>query len=173
MSGEDEGEHESRRAAGYAAESRETTTRAAEFPARDRDPPPSYDGDNYEVTFRQYEKQVELLLLETEVPRVKRGIKLLRQLSGVAATAVDDMEVKEIASEDGVQNILSGTTSRRILKSPFQGPLRPRSTGLHVVPRSPLRSTPKGWIEPSTGLVWRALSCLTAHAVTSCTARPL
>ncbi|CAK9011962.1 Retrovirus-related Pol polyprotein from transposon RE2 (Retro element 2) (AtRE2) [Includes: Protease RE2 [Durusdinium trenchii] len=97
MSGEDEGEHESRRAAGYAAESRETTTRAAEFPARDRDPPPSYDGDNYEVTFRQYEKQVELLLLETEVPRVKRGIKLLRQLSGVAATAVDDMEVKEIA----------------------------------------------------------------------------
>ena len=97
------GKHKFRRAVGYATENRKPTIRVAEFLGRDRDPPSFYDDDNPEVTFRQYEKLVELWLLETEVNRAKRGIKLLRQLSGVA---VNDMEVKEIASENGVENIL-------------------------------------------------------------------
>ena len=74
---------------------------------RDRDPAPGYDGENPEVTFRQYEKQVALWEFETEVVKAKRGVKLLRQLSGVAATAVDDLEIDEIACEQGVKNVMS------------------------------------------------------------------
>ena len=74
---------------------------------RDRDPPPSYDGENPEVTFRQFEKQIALWEFETEIPKAKRGVKLLRQLSGTAATAVDDMEVADIATEHGVKNVMN------------------------------------------------------------------
>ena len=65
---------------------------------RDRDPPPSYDGENLETTVRSYEKQVSLWQFETEVPKAKRGVKLLRQLSGAAANALDDIEVGDVAA---------------------------------------------------------------------------
>ena len=74
---------------------------------KDRDPPPQYDGDNPELTFREYEKEVRLWEYETDIPEKKRGIKLLRGLSGVAKTAVEDLEVGEIANEQGVKNILT------------------------------------------------------------------
>ena len=102
-----EEEHEPRRTGGgFAAASTGGHAGRTEGAPRDRDPPPAYDGENPEVTFRQYEKQVALWEFETEVPKPKRGIKLLRQLSGVAMTAVDDMEISEIATEQGVKNIL-------------------------------------------------------------------
>eukprot|EP00913_Durusdinium_trenchii_P035579 g33295.t1 len=83
-----------------------TAAARTDYIPRDRDPPPTYDGENPETTFRQFEKQAQLWLFETEVPETKRGVKLLRQLTGVAATAVDDMEVSEIVQEQGVKNIM-------------------------------------------------------------------
>ena len=101
MSGDEGGRQGERR---FAAAS--TAAARADYIPRDRDPPPTYDGENPETTFRQFEKQVQLWLFETEVPETKRGVKLLRQLTGVAATAVDDMEVSEIVQEQGVKNIM-------------------------------------------------------------------
>eukprot|EP00435_Cladocopium_sp_Y103_P041101 s847_g11.t1 len=74
---------------------------------RDKDPPPSYDGSNPEVTFRQFEKSVRLSQFETDVPLRKQGAKLLRALTGSARLAVDDMEFEDIASEDGIKNLLN------------------------------------------------------------------
>lgn len=50
---------------------------------------------------------MKLWEFETDVPRVKRGVKLLRALSGVARMAVDEMAFEELACEDGVRNIMS------------------------------------------------------------------
>lgn len=103
-----EEERETRRPDGsFAAASAGGSAGRTDGRPRDRDPPPSYDGENPESTFRQYEKQVALWEFETEVPKQKRGVKLLRHLSGLAATAVDDMEVSNIACEQGVKNVLS------------------------------------------------------------------
>eukprot|EP00435_Cladocopium_sp_Y103_P018800 s2487_g4.t1 len=74
---------------------------------RDKDPPPGFDGLNPELTFRQYEKGIRLWQFETDVPLKKQGAKMLRALSGTARLAVDDLEFDEIASEEGVKNILT------------------------------------------------------------------
>ena len=73
---------------------------------RDKDPPPSYDGSNPEVSFRQYEKSVRLWQWETDIPLKKQAAKLLRALSGNARLAVEEMEFDEIATEDGVKNLM-------------------------------------------------------------------
>ncbi|CAK9069029.1 unnamed protein product [Durusdinium trenchii] len=95
----------SRAAGGYASTSGAAGPRTEA--GRDRDPPPGYDGIDPETTFRQYEKQVALWEFETDVARAKRGVKLLRQLSGIAQTAVDHLEVDQITGEDGVKNLLT------------------------------------------------------------------
>ena len=73
---------------------------------RDREPPPSYDGEDPEVSFRVYEKNVKLWEFETDIPQAKRGVKLLRSLSGVARLAVDEMTFEEITASDGVAQIM-------------------------------------------------------------------
>ena len=95
----------SRAAGGYASTSGAMGTRGET--GRDRDPPPGYDGLDPETTFRQYEKQVALWEYETEVVRAKRGVNLIRHLSGVALTAVDHLEIEQITGEEGVKNILT------------------------------------------------------------------
>lgn len=74
---------------------------------RDRDPPPSYDGESPEATFRVFEKAVKLWEWETDVPQRKRAAKLLRQLTGMAKLAVEDMEFEEIACEEGIKNLMT------------------------------------------------------------------
>ena len=74
---------------------------------RDKDPPPTYDGSNPEVTFRQFEKSVKLWQFETDVPLRKQGAKLLRALTGSARLAVDNLEFEDIANEDGIKNLLN------------------------------------------------------------------
>ena len=74
--------------------------------SRDKAPPPSYDGSNPEVSFRQYEKSVRLWQWETDIPLKKQAAKLLRALSGNARLAVEEMEFDEIATEDGVKNLM-------------------------------------------------------------------
>eukprot|EP00435_Cladocopium_sp_Y103_P050345 s671_g15.t1 len=73
---------------------------------RDRDPPPAYDGENAEVTFRTFKKNVALWEYVTDIPKAKRGIKLLQSLSGTARIAVEEMEIDELAGEDGVRNVM-------------------------------------------------------------------
>ena len=73
---------------------------------RDRDPPPGYDGIDPETTFRVFEKNLKLWQFETDVPVQKQGAKLLRTLTGVARMAVEELEYEQIASEDGIKNIL-------------------------------------------------------------------
>eukprot|EP00435_Cladocopium_sp_Y103_P041502 s1054_g11.t1 len=74
---------------------------------RDREPPPSYDGENPETTFVTFEKNVRLWEFETDTPAAKRGVKLLRALSGTARLAVDEMAFEDIATERGVYNIMA------------------------------------------------------------------
>ena len=73
---------------------------------RDRDPPPTYSGEDPETTFRGFEKAVRLWEYETDVPRNKRGAKLLRSLTGVAKLALEEMEFDDIACEDGLRNVM-------------------------------------------------------------------
>ena len=74
---------------------------------RDRDPPPGYDGEQPELTFRQFQRQVRLWEHETDLPLAKRGVKLLRQLTGAAALAVEDLEIDLIIGERGVKNVMA------------------------------------------------------------------
>lgn len=74
---------------------------------KDRDPPPTYDGENPELTFRMYEKAVKLWQFETDVPIQKQGAKLLRALTGPAKLAAEDLDFDDIAQENGVKNVLN------------------------------------------------------------------
>ena len=51
---------------------------------KDRDPPPSYSGEEPETSFAVFEKNIKLWEFETDVVPAKRGVKLLRALSGNA-----------------------------------------------------------------------------------------
>eukprot|EP00434_Breviolum_minutum_P024807 symbB.v1.2.021909.t1/scaffold1920.1/size100294/3 len=76
------------------------------FGFRDREPAPGYSGEDPETTFATWEKNVRLWEYETDIPRGKRGVKLLRALEGSAKMAVEEMPFEEIACEDGVRNIM-------------------------------------------------------------------
>eukprot|EP00434_Breviolum_minutum_P042285 symbB.v1.2.037631.t1/scaffold5609.1/size25375/3 len=84
-----------------------TASGTADFVSRDRDPPPQFSGDNPETTFRSFEKAVRLWQWETDIPERKQGAKLLRALSGTAKLAVEDMEFDEVATTEGVKNIMT------------------------------------------------------------------
>ena len=76
------------------------------FGFRDREPAPTYNGEDPETTFSAWEKNVKLWEYETDIPREKRGVKLLRALEGSAKMAVEEMPFEEIACEDGTRNIM-------------------------------------------------------------------
>ena len=73
---------------------------------KDRDPPPGYDGCHPDKTFHKWLTELKLWEFETEVPKVKRGVKILRQLSGSARAAAESLSFDEIACEQGQDNIL-------------------------------------------------------------------
>eukprot|EP00435_Cladocopium_sp_Y103_P020155 s1114_g4.t3 len=74
---------------------------------RDREPPPPYDGEDPESTFALWERNVRLWEYETDVPRGRRGAKLMRALTGSARIAVEEMPFEDIACEDGMRNIMA------------------------------------------------------------------
>ena len=45
---------------------------------RDRDPPPSYSGEEPETSFVLFEKNVKLWEFDTDIAPAKRGVKLPR-----------------------------------------------------------------------------------------------
>jgi len=108
---------------------------------RDREPPPSYNGDEPELTFRTFEKNVRLWEYETDIPVAKRGVKLLRALSGAARLAVDEMAFEEIADESGVRNIMRRLQEHflphlevslpRAFEAAVYGPPRPAKEGFN------------------------------------------
>ena len=133
------GEPESR---GFAAATSASTgggTRTGEGGHRDRDAAPGYDGENPEVTFRQYEKQIALWQFETETPKAKRGVRMVRQLTGIAALAVDDLAVDDIACENGAKNVLNRL---REYFNPHLEVSLPRAfeTAVYGAPRGPKKS---------------------------------
>lgn len=71
---------------------------------KDRDPPPSFDGSNPDL-LKQYLRELELWQWETDVPKKKHAVKVLRQLSGSARAAADEVAISDIQSEDGVKKI--------------------------------------------------------------------
>ena len=70
-------------------------------------PPPSWDGTDPAVQLLLYEKNVKLWMYESELEMKKRGVRLLRNLTGVARSVADNLEFEEIACEKGVENLLS------------------------------------------------------------------
>ena len=73
---------------------------------RDREPPPPFDGRHPERSFERWLKELKLWEYETEIPKSKWGVKLLRQLSGSAKAAAEGLSFEEIACEEGKDNIL-------------------------------------------------------------------
>ena len=73
---------------------------------RDREPPPPFDGRNPERSYERWLKDLKLWEYETEIPKSKWGVKLLRQLSGSAKAAAEGLSFEEIACEEGKDNIL-------------------------------------------------------------------
>ena len=77
---------------------------------RDRDPPPGYDGRDPDRTFPRWIKELKLWEYETEIPKEKWGVKLLRQLSGSARAAADNLSFEDIACEEGMENLVKVLT---------------------------------------------------------------
>ena len=77
---------------------------AASSGHRDRDPAPMFDGDP--TLFKQYERDVALWQWESDIPRSKHAVKLLRSLSGTARAAADEVPLDKLKSEEGVTAIL-------------------------------------------------------------------
>ncbi len=73
---------------------------------KDRDPPPSFDGSNPDL-LKQYLRDLELWEWETDIPKKKHAVKALRQLSGSARAAADEIPVANLQSEDGLKSIKS------------------------------------------------------------------
>ena len=73
---------------------------------RDRDPPPAYDGSSPEG-LKQFLRDLELWRWETDVPKVKHAVKVLRQLTGSARAAADEVSAAQLQSEEGVAAIVT------------------------------------------------------------------
>ena len=80
---------------------------------KDRDPPPAFDGADPDG-LKKYLRDLELWRWETDVPKLKHALKMLRQLSGSARAAADEVPVEEVRTESGVEAIV------RKLKEHFQ-----------------------------------------------------
>ena len=77
---------------------------------RDRDPPPGYDGREPDRTFPRWLKELKLWEYETEIPKEKWGVKLLRQLTGSARATADNLSFEDIACEKGMENLVKALT---------------------------------------------------------------
>eukprot|EP00435_Cladocopium_sp_Y103_P022720 s4252_g5.t1 len=69
-------------------------------------PPPSWDGADPGVQLVMFEKNVRLWEYESELEPPKRGVRLLRNLTGVARAVADTLEFEQVAHEKGVANIM-------------------------------------------------------------------
>ena len=96
-----------------AMEESASTANGSGYAPRDRDPPPSFDGSSPD-DLKQFLRDLELWQWESDIPKVKHAVKVLRQLSGSARAAADEISVEDLKKEDGVSRIV------RKLKEHFQ-----------------------------------------------------
>eukprot|EP00435_Cladocopium_sp_Y103_P049714 s859_g15.t1 len=66
---------------------------------RERDPPPAFDGKNPDE-LRRYLRDLKLWRWETDTPKVKHAVKMLRQLTGPARAAADELSVETLMTEE-------------------------------------------------------------------------
>eukprot|EP00435_Cladocopium_sp_Y103_P071135 s185_g36.t2 len=77
------------------------------FLAMEEPPPPSWDGSDPGLQLPSFEKNVKLWGYESELEAAKRGVRLLRNLTGVARSVADTLEFEQVANELGVANIMA------------------------------------------------------------------
>ena len=65
-----------------------------------------WDGSSPHVEFPRYERDVKLWCFETETEDKKKGVRLMRSLSGSARAIVDSLTFEELACESGMENIM-------------------------------------------------------------------
>ena len=74
--------------------------------SKDRDPPPAFDGTNPDA-LKQYLRDLTLWRWETDVPKLKHAVKVIRQLSGTARAAADELSVEQLQSEGGIELVIA------------------------------------------------------------------
>ena len=65
-----------------------------------------FDGGD-PLAFKRYQRDLQLWQFDTEIPENKHGVKMLRQLTGAARAAADELTVEEITSAQGAAKILA------------------------------------------------------------------
>ena len=71
---------------------------------KDKDPPPAFDGRGPDA-FRTHCRDIKLWQWETDIPKQKHAVKMLRQLSG-AAQAADEPTIEQLQSDEGAKLII-------------------------------------------------------------------
>ena len=87
-----------------------TSTAAAVAGGREP-PPPTWDGSDPGIELPTFEKNVKLWQYESELDKKKMGVRLLRNLSGIARSVADTLEFDEVACERGVENLVKALKS--------------------------------------------------------------
>ena len=72
---------------------------------RDKDPPPSFDGDTEK--FKGYLRELKVWRHETDVPAKKHAVKMLRALTGPAKAVCNELEVETLLTEAGAEAIVT------------------------------------------------------------------
>lgn len=100
------------------------TQEAGAFQYRDRDPPPSWNGEKPESTLKPYLRDLQLWEAISDLPLTKRGPKLVQALSGPAREAARRLEIAELTKEDGVKPV---TKALNDAFQPYQETALPRA----------------------------------------------
>ena len=81
-----------------------------------RDVPPAFDGGDPHA-FKRYERDQALWKFDTEVVKAKHGVRMIRQLTGPARAAADEVPLDKLLSEQGgeaVFNLLGDCFTSRL-----------------------------------------------------------
>ena len=118
---------------------------------RDRDPPPSWNGEKPETTWKVFLRDLELWEAVTDLPKAKRGVKLVQALSGAAKEAVQSITVSDLIAEDGLKKVTKALSDAF---APYQETALPRAMETASMARQgPIRrasqSTSSASIRPS------------------------
>ena len=93
-------------------------------PLRDRDPPPGWNGERPDTSWKPFLRDVELWEAVTDLPKAKRGVKLVQALSGPAKEAVQSLTVSDLIAEDGLKKV---TKALKDAFAPYQETALPRA----------------------------------------------
>ena len=88
---------------GGAMATSSSTTNTPSF--RERDMPPAFDGGDPAV-YKRWLKDWKLWQFETDIPKEKHGVKLIRQLSGPARAAADEVPLEKLMSGEGAAAVV-------------------------------------------------------------------